>query len=837
MAEDTNFKALSGQISKTPVLIVKIEGLDDILSSAPVFTRIVYGDPLIKYGGVDPFTGMPWVYGGLRRYSTADGGLSRDYLKLEGSSLAITQKVEQEQGRCSISQMTFAFIDKDSFMTRLITPGLLIPEPLGAQVTVLLGYQEISYPQDYITIFRGNIQGITSQAGSVILQLGDPNLKKRQSVFYTAQTILDANINSAVTTIPVINNGDFYQQILGPSGVADPSIKTYIKIDDEYIEYDRLAYKTNSFNQVGSGVVTRGARGTTAAAHTIGAVVTAGISIAGNVVDLMLKIMLSGWDGFYLTGQTILSLVYTGDAILGDVTNGILLPDNVDAVYGLGLSIGDYVTITGDANPSNNVTGVITGFVGAFSQPNRVIIINQTLTTSIASSATLSLRSQYDTFPTEAGLKLYPYEVNVEVHRNIRASYLSADSMNFLITATEESGKTFIERELALPVSAYCITTAGQISLKVTLPPIADQTLITLDKDNVIEPQNIKTDRSTTNRRFFNEIQYDYNPNDDGNFQNTARYIDTDSLNEIGYTSTMPIQTRGTRTITGIQTRAERLLDRYKRGAVAINLSVNYGVGNDIDPGDIVILTDDGFLQISNMATGVRNVGTQLYEVTERTFDFRNGKTMLTLLSGVNFGLQDRFATWSPASTIQNATSNSSQFKILPSYGAFFGLSEYLKWIDYSGLQVVVRNKAYTFYEETTLVSVSSSNFLTVSPPLSMTPLDGYIVELAPYSTSSSSVDQQTAKILHVFWDKTAVITGVTSTSVFTVAAPDVQYFRVGYPLVVKTPNGSTYSDEVLITNVTGTTITCNPLSYLPSIGDECELLSFPDAGQPYRWI
>lgn len=833
----TNFESISLDVSKTPVLVLQIEGLDDILSSATVYTRIVYGDPLIHYGGTDPVTGMPWVYGGLRVFSNADGSVSRSYLMLEGSSLAITQKVEQEQGRCSISQMTFAFIDKDSYMTRLITPGMLIPEPLGAQITVLLGYQEISYPQDYITIFRGNIQGITSQAGRVILELGDPNLKKRQSVFYTAQTTLGTTIDDSVTTIPVTNNGDFYQQILGPSGISDPGVKTYIQIDDEWIEYNREAYKTNSFNQIGSGIVTRGARGTIAAAHTIGASVSVGIEIAGNVVDLMLKIMLSGWNGYYMTDQPILSIVYTGDASLGNVTNGILLPANVDAVFDLGLNIGDYVTITGDANPSNNVTGVVTGFTAAFSEPNRVIIINQTLVISIASTATLSLRSQYDTLPIDAGLKLFPYEVDVETHRSIRANYLSADSMNFFITETENSGKTFIEKELALPVSAYCITKSGQISLKLTLPPIADQTLKTLDKDNVIEPQNIKTQRSTTIRKFFNEIQYDYNPSDLGTFQNTARFINTDSLNEIGYTSSMPIQTRGTRSGAGIQKRAERLLDRYNRGAVLIYLKVNYGTGNDINPGDIIILTDNGNLQISNMSTGVRDIGTQLYEVIERTFDFRNGNTSLTLLSGINFGLQDRFATWSPASIIQNATSTTTQIKIIPSYGAFYGLSEYLKWENYIGLNVRIRNKTYTFDETTRLVSVSSTNVLTLSPPLSITPLDGYIVELDKYSTSSDPSFQQTAKVLHVFWDKTAIITGVTNTTTFTVSAPDSAYFRVGYPLVVKTPTGSTYSEEVLITSVVGTTITCEMLSYLPNIGDECELLSFDDGGQPYRWI
>jgi hypothetical protein len=829
-----NFQSLSASISKQPVIVVEIAGLSDILSSATVFTRINYGDPVVKYGGHDE-DGKSWVYGGLRRYTAADGGITRPYLILDSSSLAITQKVEQEQGRCSISQMSLTFIDKDSYMSKLISPGILIPEPLGAEVRVYLGYQEISWPQDYITIFRGNIQGYTSQAGKVTLQLGDPNLRKRQSLFFTASTELAGGITAVDTTINVVNNGDFYQQILGPNGIADPNVKTYIFIDSEWIEYSRTAYRPNSFNQSAGGTITRGARGTTADVHDAGATVTAGIEFGGNAVDIILKLMLSGWNGPYRSAQPIAGLVTSGDPDIGDITDGIILPTGIDAVEDLGLSPGDYITISGDPNPSNNVTGIVGSFQDVLGNPNNAIIIDQPLIASSPSVALLALRSQYDTFPDGAGLKLFPYEVDVQAHQRLKAGFIS-DTMLFFITASEDNAKAFIEKELALPVSAYCLTVSGKISLKITLPPIANQVPLTLDASNVIQPAQIRVERSTTTRRFFNEIQYSYNPDDSGNFQNFLAFLDTDSLNEIGYSSTMPIETKGTRSGANITVRAKRLLDRYKRGAVVVYLSVNFGTGNNVNPGDIVLLKDNGQLQISNFATGQRNLGSQLYEVIERTFDFQAGNTKLTLLSGLNFGLQDRFATWGPGSLIQAAGSNTTTLKIIPSFGALFGISEYKKWTNYIGLNVRIHSYDFTYDHTSILRGVSSSNVLTLSPALPSVPLDNYIIDLAPYSTSTDPSDQEIAKGLHVSWDKTAaVVSGISSTQ-FTVSSGDAQYFRVGYPLRVHTSDWVTDSPEVLITDVTGTTITCADLGFTPAAGYKCDLLSFPDAGQPYRW-
>src|SRR5665213_1543482 len=177
------FSLFNQSNNKNLVVVFQIAGVPDILSSASVGTYVRYGDQVL-YGQA----GL--VYGGLRPYTTSTGGVAKSLLALEKSSLSITQSVEPEQGRASISQISATFLDLNGYMTNLCTPGKVIPDILGAQVNVYLGYAEISFPSDYYLCFRRIVQGVSTTPGMVTLQLGDRNLKRRQDLFFTAQTVL-----------------------------------------------------------------------------------------------------------------------------------------------------------------------------------------------------------------------------------------------------------------------------------------------------------------------------------------------------------------------------------------------------------------------------------------------------------------------------------------------------------------------------------------------------------------------------------------------------------------------------------------------------------------------
>ena len=161
-----NYLLTNAESSKNLVVVVQIDGVPDLITSGPLFTTIRYGDPGINYG--DP--GI--IYGGLRRVENV-----KPYLSLNGS-LTISQKIEPEQGKGAITMLTLPFIDKDGYFSKLISPGVVVDEPLGNKfIRVYLGYQNNSFPEDYFCVLRGYMTATTYQPSKVMIQMSDPNVK------------------------------------------------------------------------------------------------------------------------------------------------------------------------------------------------------------------------------------------------------------------------------------------------------------------------------------------------------------------------------------------------------------------------------------------------------------------------------------------------------------------------------------------------------------------------------------------------------------------------------------------------------------------------------------
>jgi hypothetical protein len=902
--------------TKSLSVVVQIDGVDDLISMVPVYKRIRFGDPIVFGGGQ--------VWGGLIRREGV-----RDLLSIDGS-LTLTQKIEPEQGKGSISTLSLTFVDAGEFMTQLCSPGILTDELLGdKEVRVWLGYQQTSWPEDYFVVFRGNVTQTQSRAGKVTLQVSDANFKKRSKVFYPAKTATTARVfyNSAVmqsflfkakaggvgvqfvggnsgdnasvsvsggnqvivtitpgvttaatikqaldadftaqnlfieteilgpdsttqttgsvtmqttTTIPVVANGDFFEHILGPDGTYDSSVRTWIKVEDEYMEYGPGDKGANSF------VVDRGppnSRITDAVHHESGVEVSQGIEFEGNVVDLALKLMLSGWNGTYKDLVPIRSIVRSSDTDIGNPTDSIFLPNEIDADIDLGLVPGDYVTISSGVNAG---TYVVTGFRDVFGLPNRCIRVDAVLTMEPYPTATLALRSQYDTFPIEAGLKMSPAMVDVARHRTYRSGYLSGTENRMrLFYSEQQEGKAIIENELFMPIGAYTLTRYGRVSMGLTLPPIAGEKLPTLNADTVLDPENIVITRGLNNRRFFNEIDVQYNyAHNIGRYVSTLRILDVNSLSIIGQVSVLPINAKGVHTDLGgdilLNRRARFLLTRYKDAAFEVDCSVMWGVGSTIEAGDVVLLVDEGGLQISNFATGERDLGVQLFEVIDRQIDIKSGRVKLKLLSNLGFDIDDRYATISPSSEL-TASSTSSIIEIRDSFGAAAGLGkENEKWEGFIGQQVIVHNYTWTDSAEVTLgdqVPGAPYRF-NVSPALPFTPLDGYILDIAPYPTSTDKNENKIYKLLHAFIDPTVtVVTGISTTQ-FSVSVGDAPKFQVGIKVLIHSASYSVLSAESKVASVSGVTVTLETaLAFTPSAGQLVELIGFQDGAGPYRLI
>ena len=248
-----NYLAFNEEGSKNPVIVLKIIGAPDVLTNRTLKTRVLYGDPDVFYGQ----SGL--VYGGLRDFSikNADGtiGSFRDYLDLDASNMVLQQRLEPEQGRASVSTLSLAFIDKNGYMTNLVSPGFVLDEILLAECEVYLGFSQISYPQDFFRLFRGYISSVDDAAGNVVLQISDANIRLRTTLFFTANTGLSANITATDLLIQVDSNADFYQQITQPNGSAyNLSIKNYIQIDDEWIQAEPLFQANEGYTAYIQGI-------------------------------------------------------------------------------------------------------------------------------------------------------------------------------------------------------------------------------------------------------------------------------------------------------------------------------------------------------------------------------------------------------------------------------------------------------------------------------------------------------------------------------------------------------------------------------------------------------
>lgn len=845
-----NYLLNNSASSKRLQMVVKIDGVDTAIALGDVYTRVRYGDPDIFYG----IAGL--VYGGLRRRKDVVA-----YLTMEGS-LTIQQRLEPEQGRASISTFNLVILDKNNFGLNLITPGGATSELMGdREVKILMGYQNTSYPEDYFTVFRSVVASTMVQNKSVTIGLVDPNQKRRQNVFRVGKTKLTGTIINTDTTIPVVSTGDFPAYIQGPDGTYDPNCRIYLKINDEMMYVKRpdeggSSDSTHWYNVTrNSGPV--GWTATGAVTHNINESVESRIQLGRvfdvllgdgiNGITLALKIMLSGWNGPFKTGVVCSALGVTD--IVGDTRqNVILLKPQVNSNEEWGLTVGDYVTISG-STAGNNGQFKIVGFdVGVDSIENRVLLLDTNLTPETpASTVSLAFRSKYDVFPVQCGCRMSPAEIDVEGFETYRQRFFSTSENNLkFYQDTAQSGKEFIEKEILLPLGGYSLTRYGRLSLGFTSPPYPGEKLVTLNSSNIIEPTNIVWTRALNNRRFYNEIDYDWDVDTDGKFASGSRNIDASSISDFGQASVLPIKSRGMRTNLSaavlVARRSRQYLARYSRAAIEIKLKVAWSAGSVIESGDTIILDDYNTLKLPNISTGQRDMTSQLFEVLERSLDVKTGQASLTLLSGIIDTRYDRWATIAPSSKVSNYNTSNIAIKIQGSYGSVLGdTNEWQKWAMFEGQKIILRRYDYTYTAEKTIVSVASGNVITVDSAFPFVPDSNYIFEIPDYPTSSDpSVNQKYKLQFCSFSPSVPIQSGISGTQ-FNVPPSHVSKFFVGANILVR---DSDYSPEtsveakILVSNISGNTITVDTdLGFTPGAGYKVEFIGFADHEGAYRFF
>ncbi len=719
---DKTARALQA-INIRPSLVLEIEGVPTLFGSLRITRLIHIGDTGLEIGD-------DWVIGGGGEIEDQD-----DYLSIDtGSGNKITQQLQPDKGSVSsVSTVQLAIIDKNLAATRLISPGVVITDILGAKATLWIGFQGTNFKEDYIPVFSGIIDDCEAGAGLVTLNIAHPEQLKRQNIYTPVDVLINGTIDSVVTTIPLVDASGLSFPVNGPNGSHDSTIKYYIQVEDEIIRYGAISGN----NLTGCA---RAALATTAATHTAddSGFVNAKslISLEGTATDLAQKIMLSGVNGSY---KTVQASRFNHPSLAETVANSIFF-EGVDLNRDYGVTAGDYVTTAGATNGANNVSAKVINEIEVTADGSYIVIGGVSFVDELASPALVSFRSRYDSLGE--GLGMTPDQVDVDEHTFWSNFLLANFQYRFVITDTI-NGKDFLDKEIYLPVGAYSLPRQGRASMGYHVASVVRGKLKVLNRFNVKDPDKIKM-RRTINRNFYNTIVYKFDQSAlTGKFASGSIIDSETSRNQIPVgTKTFIIESAGMRRdLDGSQIAEEtaaRYLDRYQLAAEFYeDIGVFFKDGYNLEPGDVVLLDPTG-LKLPNLQDGTRTKLPKIFTIINKSLDLKTGDVRFSLVDA-NFDLAERYGSISPSSVIVSGTT--TELLIQDSYGAIFPGRESKKWEDYLGLPIIVHSDDWSFEEEVTLLSIDPSNkyrlLLDPATPLSLPPSAGYIIDIADYPPAS----------------------------------------------------------------------------------------------------
>jgi len=470
-------RGLLEQTVKSPQLILEIDGLP-LFSSIPVGTYPNYDDGLF-------YDDEGLIYDGVFIDPTI-----KPYIDLSKSTNQITQQMLIDKGGySSVTSFDVSLVDKNQLITQLITPGNTINEILSKKARLYLSLDGAGHEKESILFFNGIVAGVSSGAGYVNINLASPEKLRSQEIFPKVSTESVGSINNSQTTITVQSTNDF--SIPADAG----TLRTYIQIDDEIIEYT----SKNSTQFLGC---IRGQYNTVAASHSANTSVESGYRLTGNLRDLSLKIMLSGATDPYLQDYPILAFNFYGPDSIQDAifVNKFNFHDYYGAVSG------DTIVISGALNAGNNGTTTIASIVST--DLGSYLILNKTLVTE-GSGATFSLTSKYSTLPKFIGLEMSPDQVDI-LEFESKYDQFSPAFFNYDFYLTESvNGGEFISSQILYPSGCFSIPRKAKVSLGLTIPPLAQYEVKTINETNTTNAGSIKINRNISNN-FFNAVVIKY---------------------------------------------------------------------------------------------------------------------------------------------------------------------------------------------------------------------------------------------------------------------------------------------------------------------------------------
>jgi len=722
---------------------------------------------------------------------------SRPWIMEKGTTNNVTQKVDTDKpgGGSSIATFTLKMLDKNNQLTEMFSPSVRVPDILGLKASVYWMPQQGSFPEDATPIFRGIISTVKFGAGNASLIIDSPEQLKRQDLLPKYTSKITAGISDLDTSVSV-------ETISGFVFSAD-ALVSYIRIEDEIMEV--VGFGVSSFN------VSRGALGTTAVAHDTGSESESFYRlIEDSPIDLALKLILSGSGNF--AGATISRFNQINATTF--IQNAILIKD-IRFQEKTGLVVGDLFTSTGASNASNNVTS---RSIVAFSRVPEGTVVQLSGTDMVieGAGASASFSSQYDVL--NFGCSINPFHVDIERFQDLK-DLIGTQQPDFdgYIRDTINA-RDYIDAEILFPSGMFGVFRKGRISIGANLPPLSSQNTKALNADTVKKAAGINITRSFK-QKFYNATVYKTEQNVLDERYLAGRIIQSsDSTNRINIgNKSLIVEAQGIRDTpinrNKLDVLGSRVLDRYQYGAETIGLEVNFKTGFSIEIGDSVIMEGES-LDLSDSNTGTRDYISRVLEVINKSFDLKSGRISLTVIDSV-FQTNARYGVISPASFLSSG-STTTTLNLKRSFATIEGVAESIKWQDYVGQRIQVRSPDFSFSEIVTFLSIdpSDANKLTVSPALSVAPLEDYIIESPNYDDTNQRTDSF-YKSQHVYPAKEISVTSGVSSTQFNVSVPDSANIVVGNNVLVHSPD---YSDEIEV-EVTGNTaglITVEDMGFTP---------------------
>ena len=706
---------------KTPNIVLCLDGLDQCFGSSDIKTPIKIGDPGLLIDG-------SWLIGGVESLENQLTSIT-----LDSTTTSIKQALDIDKAKgSSIQSMNINMIDIQNKVSKLVSPGVVLDDVLGRKAIVYLALDVNTslWPVDYSILFRGIVEDTNAQQGSVQMSIAHPDQKKRQNVFPRVETNLVGAITDSQTTIDLLDASDLLLPVAGPSGATDFSFLAYILVDDEIIQYTGI-----SGNQL-TGCV-RNSLGTFPAAHDDEKQVFSFYRLQGTVMDLALKFMLSK-GGFWQEDAEISSFqVAPGPTSLPNTL--IFLDVDVTQLYGL--SVGDFVTTTGALNGANNVSLKEVSSISLDNGNSLVEIDGVSFVDEDGTSGLVSFRSQYDSLPD--GLGMGGDEVDVPQHEELKRLFLSSFNYDFYLKDNIDNAKEYLEQQIYKPAGCYGVPRRAAASVQIHVGPIPGSNIPTLSKSNITNPSKLVMNRSI-NKNMFNTIVYKFEMDtlEDKFLRGVITKNVTSSTQIPIGTRALVIESEGLREALLGKTLAisasEKRLNRYAFAAEYINgIKLLFGVGFSIEVGDIVIL-DSTDLNIINISNGSRDKPPGLFEVVNKTLNYKTGEVTVDLVD-TKFDGSARYGLIGPASIIKSGISQ-TQFIIEPSFSSRFGSAEYQKWQRYEDVAIKVRSPDGTTRNASTIITQANSNTIKVRDALGFIPLSGDILELAQYDFVDTTV-------------------------------------------------------------------------------------------------